>query len=407
MAVRSYAVAAKRQNQPMKGLSTTTTSPAGASTPASVASSYKRLAGAIVDSAPLKRMSAASQHSPTFSLPSPEGGNCELKTFVYDPATDQRGRSIAVAERVPIGETLVTDIVYPRPPPDDSDKEKPEMRPMTPSELGREWRRRLEASWKLYPRNMWGPVTKWGCLVNQPLTMSQKDHFKGQHDKLQKQRLEARKFGFERHWVKYKNLTNMWEDREARQSLAYIDPRDQFKKDAERMLHAQNDQRIARTKRVDEKHRNVKRWREFNRLEKREDEYLRRIDNEAMLRKDPGWRVNFSSVNYDIVTLGYTEGHDGDKLKYQDLMFKWRQSMRALRLQSKQSGCRMYDVVTWKPQRPCRLPAPKPELPVTPTAERLPSPKKPEMARPRNMLHSMYKLEDVPIGCTNDNRTNW
>lgn len=79
---------------------------------------------------------------------------------------------------------------------------------------------------------------------------------------------------------------------------------------------------ILTMQRVDEKHRNVKRWREFNRLEKREDEYLRRIDNEAMLRKDPGWRVNFSSVNYDIVTLGYTEGHDGDKLKYQDLMFK-------------------------------------------------------------------------------------
>ncbi|KAL2622917.1 hypothetical protein R1flu_003122 [Riccia fluitans] len=384
MVVRSYPVQ-WRQNQPMKGLPP--------STPASYASS-KRF-GANLDG--------------DDSANSLEGQDTQLKTFVYDPATDSRGRSIATHMRVPIGETLVTDIVYPRPPPEDFDRDKPEMRAMSPSECGRESRRRIEESLKMYPRNTWGPVTKWGHLDLFPLEITHKHHFKGDHDKEQKERLEQRKFGFQRHWIKYKNMTNMWEDSEAPRSLAYAEPRFQFEKDAEKYLHALNDQRIAKDKRMIENHRNTKRWREYNRLERGEDEYLRKIENEAMLRKDPGWRVNFSSVNYDIVTLGYSDGHAGDKLKYTDLVKKWRESMRALRLQSKQSGTRMYDVVTWKPQRPCSLPLPKPERPVTPTQDNgsLPSPRMPEVARPRNMLHSLDKVEDVPIASTNDVRTNW
>ncbi|KAL3691063.1 hypothetical protein R1sor_004714 [Riccia sorocarpa] len=158
-----------------------------------------------------------------------------------------------------------------------------------------------------------------------------------------------------------------------------------------------------------ENQRNTRRWREYNRLAQREDEYLRKMDNEAMLRNDPASHMNFSSVDYDIVTLGYRTGHGGDKLKYTDLMTKWRESMRALRIQSKRSGCRMYDVLTWKPTKPCALLVPKPERPVTPTPDngRLSSPKKPEVARPRNMLHSLDKVEDVPVKDTNDNRTNW
>ncbi|KAL3691062.1 hypothetical protein R1sor_004713 [Riccia sorocarpa] len=223
MVVRSYPVQ-WRQNEPMKGLAP--------STPASYASS-KRF-GANLDAED--------------SATSLDGRDSQLKTFVYDPTTDARGRSIATHMRVPIGETLVTDMPYPPQPPRDFYGDKPEMRPMSPSECGREFRRRIEDSWLMYPRNTWGPITKWGHLDIYPLEITEKQHFEGDHDTIQKQKLEQRKFGYQRHWTKYKNMTNMWENQEGRQSLSYADPSFQFEKDSEKYLHALNDQRIAKDK---------------------------------------------------------------------------------------------------------------------------------------------------------------
>lgn len=80
--------------------------------------------------------------------------------------------------------------------------------------------------------------------------------------------------------------------------------------------------------------------------------------------------------------------------------------MRALRIQSKQNGARMYNVLSWKPHKPCRAPPLKPEPPQAPDPNLAPSPRKPKLPLPRNMLHLDDKCIDVPTGHSNDIRTN-
>lgn len=214
------------------------------------------------------------------------------------------------------------------------------------------------------------------------------------------------------------------------------------------------------TQNDDAKKRTVTNIREFARLERREQEYLTKIGNEAEYRRDPGARKIKSSVGYNILAPNYRPAEDlfGVKLKKWTskpsthhivskcktrlsvsiscwlstltyatklcamwtltivswwsiiMFFRWHACMRSLRLQSKQSGARMYNVMTWKPQKPCCIPPPKPEQSDPPEEipkEKPPAERPPSPARPRNILHSLDRVEDVPIGSTQDNRTNW
>lgn len=66
---------------------------------------------------------------------------------------------------------------------------------------------------------------------------------------MEKDRLAKRDVGFVRHWTKYQDLTHQWEDtQEARQGLQYGEPQEQYLANAEKMLHAQNDNRLAKIK---------------------------------------------------------------------------------------------------------------------------------------------------------------
>ncbi|CAM6092109.1 unnamed protein product [Calypogeia fissa] len=269
-------------------------------------------------------------------------------------------------------------------------------------------RRQIEAALRMYPRNTWGPVTKWGYQEELlPGWQGEKDHFIKNHEKLEKQRLAARTFGHKRHWVKFKNLTNFWEQHEALQSMAYGDEKERFLTDSERMLHIRNEKRIARANGIVKARREKNRWREFKRLEQREGEYIDKREIEQRSREDGRTRTNDSAVVYNIVTLEYPNNYAGDLLRFEDAQIRWRQCMRALRIQSKQSGSRMYNPLSWKPHNPCRVPPEKPKAPQAPDPNLAPSPRKPELPLPRNMLHLEDKCDNVPIGCTNDMRTNW
>ncbi|CAM6104872.1 unnamed protein product [Calypogeia fissa] len=392
--------------------------------PSSTITSFKR-AGSITSKASKKSAKSAKSYdkvekyftmSPRFSLSvssppvadtaRPEGTGTEG----FDPNT--RSESIGVQHRLPIGEHLVTQIAR-RPsawPTEFKDVEEE----YDPDKEGRVWRKQIEAALRMYPRNTWGPTTKWGYLDEVPGngTLKEKEHFKesnsiSNHDKMEKERLAKRDVGFVRHWTKYKHLTHQWEDaQEARQGLQYGEPAEQYIGNAEKMLHAQNDKRIAKNKNDDARRRTVGNTREFTRLERREQEYLKKISDEAEYRRDPGARKIMSSVRYNILCPDFRPPEDMFPIK----MKKWRACMRSLRLQSKQSGARMYNVMTWKPQKPCCVPPPKPdpnELPQEIPKEKLPAERAPSPARPRNMLHSLDRLEDVPVGNTQDNRTNW
>ncbi|CAM6128825.1 unnamed protein product [Calypogeia fissa] len=343
--------------------------------PSSTISSFKR-AGSITSKASKKSAKSAKSYdkvekyftmSPRFSLSAssppvadtarPEGTGTEG----FDPNT--RSESIGVQHRLPIGEHLVTEIAR-RPsawPTEFKDVEEE----YDPDKEGRVWRKQIEAALRMYPRNTWGPTTKWGYLDEVPGngTLKEKEHFK------------------ESNSIRNHNST-----------LG--------------MLHAQNDKRIAKNKNDDARRRTVGNIREFTRLERREQEYLKKISDEAEYRRDPGARKIMSSVRYNILCPDFQPPEDVFPIK----MKKWRACMRSLRLQSKQSGARMYNVMTWKPQKPCCVPPPKPdpnELPQEIPQEKLPAERAPSPARPRNMLHSLDRLEDVPVGNTQDNRTNW
>lgn len=58
-------------------------------------------------------------------------------------------------------------------------------------------------------------------------------------------------------------------------------------------------------------------------------------------------RRNTSSVPYDPITLGYHDNDDGDKLRHNDDLIRWRAAMRAQQLRSRNT-CG-FDPITGKP----------------------------------------------------------
>jgi hypothetical protein len=66
---------------------------------------------------------------------------------------------------------------------------------------------------------------------------------------MEKERIEKRDFGFERSWTRYKDSLYQWENTsEARQGMMYGEPAEMYLRNAEKMLHEQNDKRIAKIK---------------------------------------------------------------------------------------------------------------------------------------------------------------
>lgn len=86
-----------------------------------------------------------------------------------------RSESIGVQHRLPIGENLVTVLTRPSAWPSEFKDIEEEY---DPDEEGRRWRKQIEAALRMYPRNTWGPTTKWGTEVPGNGTFKEKEHYK-------------------------------------------------------------------------------------------------------------------------------------------------------------------------------------------------------------------------------------
>ncbi|KAH8974460.1 hypothetical protein BDL97_01G103800 [Sphagnum fallax] len=222
-----------------------------------------------------------------------------------------------------------------------------------------------------YPVNVWGPISKYGYLDEVPPTWVQRQHFGGKHDKLAKQRLQARRFCYMRH-PRYKSIIEP--DAHPKNSLFLNPKRKEFwRTDVEAVLHKEADQRKARQKELLEMWKNEEGLRRSELVRDRDDRYQAFLDLEKNLKDHPGFRNNKTGCCYDIFTHKCDEGHEGQKLIYKDEMRKWKATARALFIQSKTSATRPYNIINWLKSPPCRVLGPKPKSPPpTPPPKRNP-----------------------------------
>jgi hypothetical protein len=107
----------------------------------------------------------------------PELSGMNPSHLLLDPSLNLRSPSLCSDFRVnsdnPVA-TLVTQMPLPQPPAPSNSSTKS----TSPSDEGNLLRKQIEAALRMYPRNTWGPVTKWGYLEELPPgKRHQREHF--------------------------------------------------------------------------------------------------------------------------------------------------------------------------------------------------------------------------------------
>ncbi|KAJ7549135.1 hypothetical protein O6H91_07G041800 [Diphasiastrum complanatum] len=162
---------------------------------------------------------------------------------------------------------------------------------------------------------------------------------------MEKRRLAARTFGHKRHHV-YKN----WSVTQPPQESIWYAPEDErLNTDFESLLKTQHQKTQARKKAMIDFQTTKRAYRDYEFLIEREKDWDKMLEREEFFRQKPHARViaNKNSVAYDLINLQYHDGFEGERLKYQDACFKWRENMRAEFLQARMSGNRNYNVISW------------------------------------------------------------
>ncbi|CAK9213158.1 unnamed protein product [Sphagnum troendelagicum] len=217
----------------------------------------------------------------------------------------------------------------------------------------------------LNPYNLWGPVSKYGYLETVPLHPTQKQHFGGKLDAGMKQRLGTRKFGHIRH-PSYNSLIEPSDSK----SPAWMDPKRQefWRTDVEAVLHRDADKQKAREKELLGVWANQEAGRRERAKKVRDIKYQAFVDMTNNMRKGPGNRNNQSSAPHiNIITREPIISKETTAMSsYKKDLAQYNAASRALFLQSKRSGTRMYNVITWLKCPPCRDLPPKPIRPPTP-----------------------------------------
>lgn len=114
--------------------------------------------------------------------------------------------------------------------------------------------------------------------------------------------------------------------------------------------------RLQRQNLILEKRREENRQREERRIRLEEEKRTAEKERWRALQNDPmAGKKNVGSTPYDQITLRYNDGKDGQRLKYQDSLVKWRAAHRARRLQEKAMGGNA-NPITGQPQRLIEVP---------------------------------------------------
>lgn len=158
---------------------------------------------------------------------------------------------------------------------------------------------------------------------------------RGQTDKetLEKQRLKSRTGGFHKYDEKqtvtgYDEGTPGFVSEACRFDTGAASM--EFERRQER-LHAKHT--MWETKRVQQLNRENDRWKKMDDDHKNELKQLQRYREESTFGKK-----NVCSVPYDAITLRYNDSHQGDELRYQDEIVRYKAALRAQQLQSNMMG---------------------------------------------------------------------
>ncbi|KAG0579238.1 hypothetical protein M758_4G085100 [Ceratodon purpureus] len=232
----------------------------------------------------------------------------------------------------------------------------------------------------IYPYNMWGPCnpTKYGHLQNTLPYPKEKEHYKGKHDKLEKDRLMKRKFGHIRHNCYYKNLM----EPPTVESLSWLDPKRKefWRTDVEKVLKRDEEKRRARQKELLGIWANEEAWRRHNLQKLRDVKYQAYLDLATNMAKY-GCKPNISGAPHiNIITRKPIGEHGLAMLDFQNEVAEYKRVARTLMLRERNSGARNFNILNWTKNPP------GPKLP--PWPEKPPPPPPPPPPDPRTPLHT-------------------
>eukprot|EP00307_Rebecca_sp_RCC1486_P005443 CAMPEP_0119413992 /NCGR_PEP_ID=MMETSP1335-20130426/6340_1 /TAXON_ID=259385 /ORGANISM="Chrysoculter rhomboideus, Strain RCC1486" /LENGTH=231 /DNA_ID=CAMNT_0007438837 /DNA_START=56 /DNA_END=751 /DNA_ORIENTATION=- len=151
-------------------------------------------------------------------------------------------------------------------------------------------------------------------------------------DDIEKERLKQRTGGF----VRYEDPQDVLI--QPPDSLGYADDADRFNRDVTGMEKTAREAAFARKELMFYNRRVQRSEREESRWQNAEQEYV--DDENALARmRDEGlkWKRNHGSVPYNVLSLQYADNPEGEKLRYEDDMLRYRASLRAANLHREQN----------------------------------------------------------------------
>lgn len=229
----------------------------------------------------------------------------------------------------------------------------------------------------IYPYCTWGPInpTKYGHLANVPPYIKQKEHYRGKHDKLEKDRLSQRKFGHIRHHCYYKNLC----ETPFVESLGWLDPKRKefWRTDVEKVLKKDEDKRRARRKEILATWTNEEAWRRHNVQKLRDVKYQAYLDLGERMRKW-GCRPNISGAPHiNIITRQPVAARAQAMVEFQREVAEYKKVARTVLLRERSSGARNFNILNWTKNPPGPQLPPWPEEPPPPPPPPPPDPSSP------------------------------
>jgi hypothetical protein len=150
---------------------------------------------------------------------------------------------------------------------------------------------------------------------------------------LEKQRLKARTGGFHK-YDEHQTITGYEEG-----TPGHVPEAARFDTDAagmefeRRQAALQSKHAMWETKRLQQMEREDERWRRMDEAAQKEHQQWQRYRDENAFGKK-----NIGSVPYNAITLMYNEGRDGEELRFNDEVVRYRAALRAQRLQKNNMG---------------------------------------------------------------------